>query len=261
MSLNINAIAGNYVIPKGYILARFAGNDYFEELGDTDSFTITVDVTRDERKDNRFAVARTSDSQVTDITVSTSFTLMQHTNRNRALGVMGSVGTLTQTAGTGVSVEFTDLVANQIYWLQRFDLTNVVVTDGAATDPVTYVSGVDYLVDVKSGFFQPLKDLEAVEITFGATAIADTAKRLKTGIGGNPDLQAEIIHVGNSLKGEKVFTRLWAVRLSPSGGRGYIGTERQGLEISGQAQIDTARALAEGDVDEFAFGYETTLAA
>lgn len=261
MSLNINAIAGGYVIPKGYVFARFGNNEYFEELGDTDAFTITVDVTRDERKDNRFAVARTSDSQVTDITVTTSFTLMQHTNRNRALGVMGSVGTLTQISSMAAVIEFTDVVPEQTYWLQRFDVSNVVVTDGASSDPVTYVSGVDYLIDLRTGFFQPLKPLATVEITFDAGAIAAGAKRLKTGIGGNPDIQCELIHVGNSLKGDKVFTRLWNVRLSPSGGRGYIGTERQGLEISGQAQIDTQKALAEGDVDEFAFGYETTLAA
>jgi hypothetical protein len=259
--MNINAIQGQYVIPKGFIFAKFAGNDYFEELGDSDAFTLNVEVTRDERKDNRFGVARTSDSQVTEINATVSFTLMQHTNRNRALAVMGSNGVLTQAAGTAVVLELTDAVANQVYSLGRFDVSNVVVTDGAASSPETFVLGTDYLIDARSGMFQPLKDFEALEITFDAAAIAETSKRLKTGVGGNPDLQAEIIHVSNSLKGEKVYLRLWAARLTPTGGRGYIGTERAGIEIEGTLQIDTVQALAMGDVDEYAFGYETTLAA
>ena len=58
--MNINPIQGNYVIPKGFLFAKFKGADYFEELGDTDAFEISVEVERDERKDNRFGVARTA---------------------------------------------------------------------------------------------------------------------------------------------------------------------------------------------------------
>lgn len=257
--MNINPIAGNYVIPKGFVLAKFTGNDYFEELGDTDAFEITVEVERDERKDNRFGVARTSDSQVTDISVGVSMTLMQHTNRNRALGVMGSLGTMNQTAATGITKVIAAAKANQLYDLGAFDVTNVVVSsDEEGADVLTL--GLDYTLDVKSGVIQPKAD-GPLYITLDRAAILPAQNRLKTGIGGNPDLEAELLVVGNNLKGAKTHVRLWKVRLTPSSGRGYIGTERSGLEIEGEALADAVKALAEGNSEEFAFGVEQTLAA
>jgi hypothetical protein len=259
--MNINAIQGNYVISKGFVLARFDGNDYFEELGDLDGFTLNIEVTRDERKDNRYGVARTSDSQVTEINATFSATLMQHTNRNRALAVMGSMNLLTQASEANAVVELIDAKANQLYWLGRLDVSAVVVTDGDELAPVTYVLGTDYAVDARTGMFQPLKDFETVKIAFTAAAIQETSKRLKTGIAGNPDISAEIMFFGNATKGGKPFLHLWNARITPTGGRGYIGTERTGIEIEGTLQIDPVKALDAGDVNEYAFGYETTLAA
>lgn len=257
--MNINPISGNYVIPKGFAFAKFTGNDYFEELGDLDSFELSVEVERDERDDMRFGVARTADSQVTSIGVTVSFTLMQHTNRNRALGVMGSVGTMTQTAATAIEAEILGAKANQIYPIGAFDISNVVVTsdDLGAT---TLVLGVDYTFDAKSGVIQPLKDTD-LYITYDRAAILPVSNRLKTGIGGNPDIEAELLLIGNNLKGSKVHVRLWKVRLTPSSGRGYISSERSGIEVEGEALADAIKALAEGNAEEYAFGVEQTLAA
>lgn len=255
--MNINPISGNYVIPKGFAFARFAGNDYFEELGDMDAFETSVEVERDERKDNRFGVARTSDSQVTDIGVTVSMTLMQHTNRNRALAVMGSNGVMTQTAETALTKTFENTVANQFYGLDRFDVTITSVTDELDNN---LVLGVDYTVDAKSGVIQPLKVFEEFVVTYGCAAILPASNRLKTGVGGNPDIEAELLLVGNNLKGQKVHVRLWKVRLTPSSGRGYIGNERAGIEIEGECLADAVKALAEGNSEEYAFGVEQTLA-
>jgi hypothetical protein len=259
--MNINAIAGNYVISKGFALARFGNDTHFQELGDMDNFVLNIDVTRDERKDNRYGVARTSDSQVTEINVTFSATLMQHTNLNRSLGVMGSNLTLTQAAGGSTTVTIETAKANQLYWLQKLDLTVVTVTDGDEEDPETLVLGTDYQIDTRSGFIQPLADFPKIAVTFTAAEITAASKRLITGIGGNPDIEAEIIYIGNATKGQKPFLRLWKARITPTGGRGYIGTDRTGIEIEGTLQIDTAKALAMGNADEYAFGYETTLAA
>lgn len=255
--MNINPISGNYVIPKGFAFARFAGNDYFEELGDMDAFETTVEVERDERKDNRFGVARTSDSQVTDIGVSVSMTLMQHTNRNRALAVMGSNGVMAQTAAPALTKTITNTVANQFYGLDRFDVTITSVKNGT----VALVLGTDYTVDAKSGVIQPLKVFEEFIVAYSCAAILPASNRLKTGVGGNPDIEAELLLVGNNLKGQKVHVRLWKVRLTPSSGRGYIGNERAGIEIEGECLADAVKALAEGNSEEFAFGVEQTLAA
>jgi len=259
--MNIRGIQGDYTIPKAYVLARFEGNDYFEELGDTDAVEITVEVERDPRKDNRFGVSRTADEQVTDITVSISMTLMQQTARNRALGVMGSLGYMTQTAAEGVTKVIEDAVPFQAYDLGAFNVTDVEVTDGGDVDPVTYVKGTDYEIDEPTGVFQPLIAAD-FHITFDQPAITSAAKRLKTGVGGNPDLTCELLIIGNASRGQKPHVRLWKVRLTPSGSRQYVSeSERGSIELEGTALADSTRALAEGDIEEFAFGVEQTIAA
>ena len=121
--------------------------------------------------------------------------------------------------------------------------------------------GVDYTVDAKSGLIQPLKVFAEFVVTYSCADILPASDRLKTGIGGNPDIECELLLVGNNIRGKKVHVRLWKVRLTPSSGRGYIGNERAGIEIEGECLADAVKALAEGNSEEFAFGVEQTLAA
>jgi hypothetical protein len=259
MALNINGIAGGYTFPKGFGFLEFGGG-VLEEVGNIENLEINVDVDRDELDDNRYGTSVTADSQVTSIKVKVSMTLRQMSDRNRALGVMGSLGYLDQEAAEDVVKTFADAKAGQVFALGGFDLTDISVTDGAAVDPETLVAGTDYLVDAKAGLFQALVDGK-FEVTFSKPAIAAaTAKRLKTGIGGNPDIRAGFYFVGTNKNGPKPFVRLWDLRLAPSGARGYSSADRGTIQLEGEAIVNNALALAEGNADEFAFGYETTLA-
>jgi hypothetical protein len=260
MALNINPIQGGYVFPKGFIYARFEGQTDIEELGNAETFEINVEVERDELEDNRFGTSVTADSQVTSIKTTVSMTLRQMTDRNRALGVMGSVGYLNQEAEEDKVLTFEGAKAGQVFALGGFDLTDISVTDGEAVDPATLVAGTDYLVDAKAGLFQTLKDGD-YKVTFSKPAIAAAStKRLKTGIGGNPDIRCELIYVGTNKNGPKPFVKLWDVRLSPAGARGYVSASDRGtIQLSGEAIADGVKALAEGNAEEFIFGYETTL--
>ena len=258
----LNPISNGYTIPKGFIFAKFAGNDYFEELGDTDNVEINVEVERDERYDNRFGTRRVSDSQVTSIKVTFATTLVQMTNRNRALAVMGSKGALTQTAATAVVKTYTVTteMLGKAFDLGGIDLTMTSVTDGATT-PVPKVLGTDYAIDTAAGMWQPLTE-GVFKFTFDKPAITSATDRLKTGIGGNPDIEAELIIRGTNDSGPKALVRVWKARLTPSKARGYISeSERGSIELNGDILADAVRGAAEGDATEYAFGYETTLAA
>jgi len=255
----LNPISGNYAIPKAFVFARFEGQSHFEELGDTDGVEVNVEVERDDRYDNRFGTRRVADSQITSINATLSMTLAQMTGRNRALGVMGSKGSQLQTAATAQTVTFTVAAGQemQAFDIGKLDLANVSVSDGGGTA----VLGTDYFLDAAAGLIQ-FKDVGTYTVTFDCAAITAASNRLKTGIGGNPNLVAEIIIRGTNDNGEKSLVRLWKVRLAPSGARGYVSeSERGTIQVEGTLQADAARAAAEGDVNEFAFGYETTLAA
>lgn len=256
--MNIQGIQGDYVFGRGLVFAKFPGNDYFEELGDTDAVEVKVEAERDDRMDNRFGVSRLADSTVTKVTVTVSMTLMQFTLRNRALAVMGDLGYMSQSAAVGTVKTFATVKAFQAYELGAFNVTNVVVTDGAAA---TYVLGTDYAVDSETGIVQPLKDLAVIEVTFDQPEITNAAKRLKVGIGGNPDIRCELLVVGTNSAGQRAHLRLWDVRVTPSNGRGYISTDRSSVELEGAVMANQAKGLAAGDGNAYAFGIEQTLAA
>lgn len=257
--MNYSPIQDGYTFPKGLIFANYG--DGWEEHGNAENFELSVDVERDDLPDNRFGVSRTADSQVTAINVTLAMTLRQMTNRNRALAVGGSKLTMVQEASVANVKLIEDAVAMKPYFLGGFDLSNVSVTDGDDIDPVAKVAGTDYLIDLKTGLFQPLV-AGTYEVTYDKGAITEANGRLKTGIGGNPDQEAEVIFIGANRKGPKPFVHLWRVRMAPSGARGYISDSDRGtVEIEGTCLIDPAKAIAEGDEDEFAFGYETELAA
>jgi len=255
----LNPVSGNYSIPKAFAWFRPEGQDHYEELGDTDGIEVNVEVERDERYDNRFGTRRVADSQITAINATLSLTLAQMTNRNRALGVMGSVGRQLQTAATAQTKTITVVDGQQMHAFDigKLDLANVSVSDGGGTA----VLGTDYFLDAAAGLIQ-FADTGTYTVTYDCAAIAAASNRLKTGIGGNPNIVGEILIRGTNDNGAKVLVRLWKVRLAPSGARGYVSeSERGTIQVEGVLQADAAKAAAEGDVNEYAFGYETTLAA
>jgi len=59
----------------------------------------------------------------------------------------------------------------RLYPLGSLRVTDVVVTDGAEEDPVTYVHGVDYFLDADTGRVQALKDLATMAVAYKAPAL------------------------------------------------------------------------------------------
>lgn len=256
MAMTINTVQDGYVFGTGVLFIKFKGKTYHEEMGDADGVSVNVEVERDTRKDKRFGTARTADSQVTDTTVTLSFTLVQHTNRNRALGVMGNVSTMVQEAGTALTKSLGPVKANMHYEVGKFDISDVLVEGPLSAE---LVLGTDYTYDAKTGIIQPLADFTAFDVTFDCAAILATEERLLTGIAADTEIEGEALFIGTNNSGAKVHLRLWKVRFTPSSERSYISDDRITFEIEGECLADAVKGLAAGDAEKYAYGIEQTL--
>lgn len=248
-----------YAIPKAQIMFQPAGTDRLELLGDTDEVTLETTVEETERYTNESGVRILAKTIVTQVDALLNMTLVQLSDRNRALSLLGEPVNTTQAAAVATVKTFADVEhTDKIYALDALDVTNVVVTDGAGA--VTYVLETDYKLDAKAGFVQlinkPVGADDDLEVTFDSTAILATAGLAKIGIANKTENRGKLIIRGTNEVGPKVMLVLHDVQLRPSGGRAYISeTDLDTVEVEGRVFRDDSQPAG------YELGYEQEIPA
>jgi hypothetical protein len=248
-----------YAIPKAQIMFQPAGTDRLELLGDTDEVTLETTVEETERYTNEAGVRILAKTIVTQVDALLNMTLVQLSDRNRALSLLGEPVNTTQAAAVATVKTFADVEhTDKIYALDALDVDNVVVTDGAGS--VTYTIEVDYKLDAKAGFVQlinkPVGADDDLEVTFDSAAILATDGLAKIGIANKTENRGKLIIRGTNEVGPKVMLVLHDVQLRPSGGRAYISeTDLDTVEVEGRVFRD------ENQPAGYELGYEQEIPA
>ncbi|MDH1271299.1 hypothetical protein N5C81_27255, partial [Rhizobium pusense] len=165
----------NLTVPRGTALfAKYKPGTQipgpFRELGNTPEFTLTPEVETMPHYSSRVGF-RTLDEEVPiESTLNGSVTTDDMKAENAAYFFMSEVTTVTVTASSNVEETFEEVKAGDLYQLGFSDtnpsgarkVTTVVITDGAATTPVTFTLDEDYILDA---------DLGTVYIPAGSAAI------------------------------------------------------------------------------------------
>ena len=233
-----------YSIPKAQILFQPLGSDRLELLGDADAVTLTPTVTETERYTNEGGIRLLAKTIVTQVDAQLGLTLVQLSNQNRALSLLGALEYATQSIVADGELTIEDVEHDdKIYQIGAMNLTDVVVTDGAAVDPVTYVLGVDYRLDAKAGFIQfinkPAGSGDDVVVEYKAPAITNEDQLAKIGIANRTENRGKLIIRGTNEVGPKVMLTLHDVQLRPTGERSYISeTELDTIEVTGRVFRD-----------------------
>lgn len=98
-----------------------------------------------------------------------------------AIAMMGTVAAISQSSGTLTAVDVLDVVLDTWIPLTKHHLTgNPTVTNAGAS--VTYVQGVDYLIDKVMGWFRPLSTgsiVAASDLKFTSTYAAATGQEIR----------------------------------------------------------------------------------
>lgn len=260
MSIQFTPLSNDlYSIPKAQILFRPNGEEAFELLGDADEVTVEPTVEETERFSNEGGVRLLAKTVVTQVDAVLAMTLVQLSNRNRALSLLGLLAFETQSVETAFEIDLTDVDhSNKIYPLEHIDVTNVVVKDGA--EAVTYVLGTNYKLDAKAGFIQLLLMPGGADgdlhIEYDAPAIVEADGIAKIGLASKTENRGTVIIRGTNEVGPQLYLQLHDVQLRPSAARAYISeTDFDTIQVEGRIFRDENQAAG------YELGFERSIPA
>jgi len=248
-----------YSIPKAQILFRPEGAEAFELLGDADEVTIEPTVEETERFSNEGGVRLLAKTVVTQVDALLSMTLVQLSDRNRALSLLGLLEYHTQSSTTNHTIDLTAVdYDNKIYMLEHINITGLVVKDGA--EAVTLTLGTDYKADTKAGFIQlinkPGGSDADLHIEYDAPAIVTGDGIAKIGLASKTENRGTIIIRGTNEVGPQLMLQLHDVQIRPSAARNYISeTDFDTIEVEGRVFRDENQAAG------YELGFERTIPA
>lgn len=195
----------------------------FRYLGNTPEFNLTAEQETLDHMDADHGIKFRDDSITTSSNLEGSIVTDNINQENVALYFTGTTGIVTQASATG---EITNIAAIQFgtYILGQTaakptgvrHIASVVVTDGLVT-PVTYVAGVDYVVDAISGtvtFIEggTIEEGDPAKITYNVGASTRTQV-----ISGNDTIEGALRFKSFNPKGPKTDYLMPYVRLTPDG--------------------------------------------
>lgn len=232
-----------YSIPKAQLLFRPQGQETFELLGDSDEVTIETAVEETERFTNEAGIRLLAITIVTQVDATVNMTLVQLSDRNRALSLLGELDAAIQTLDATVVKNISDVLTNDaIYQLDGdFDVTITSITDGAGTE--TYIEGTHYRVDRAGGFVQFIDkpagaDDDAI-ITYSRPEVVAADERAKIGIASRTENRGTLIIRGTNEVGPRLMVTLHDVQLRADGSRNYISeTDVDSIAIVGRVFRD-----------------------
>lgn len=246
-----------YSIPKAQIFFRDEGAAAYVLLGDADNVTVEAKPDLLDRYTNETGIRTLTRSFVTLVTVEANMTLLQLTDTNRAMALLGNLTYDAQLAVVGHVQTITAAQFDEkIYPLdhKQVDAATVVVTDDAIA-PVTYVLNVDYKIDAAAGYIQILQKHAGatanVVITYNANAVTANDKVARIGVGGRSDFRGSLIIRGTNALGPRLELNLPLCQLHPTKPRNFISEkDLTNIDINVRVFRDDTQAAG------FEFGYE-----
>lgn len=234
-----------YSIGKATIWFKPTGETDFTLLGDSDDVSIAMEVTEQDRFNNECGLRRKARTVVTELEATLSMTLVQLSDLNRALSLLGDAVTYTQAA---------DAVHNQVEVGEGtlgikeldspfIDAGTFVMTDGIA---VPYVLDTHFKLDAQGGYVQII-DIPGgadsdLDMTYDILEVVAADGKNKIGIGSNSDQRGTLVIRGCAAVGPNVRVTLHDVQLRPSGDRSYVSeTDFDTIEIEGSIFLDTGQ--------------------
>jgi len=213
------------------------GERYF---GNTPEFSSSVESENLDHYNSDRGVREKDASVVLQTDRTATFSTDHISPENIALFYFGSVEVLTQTAGTDEEETFEEVQQGLFYQLGVSEanptgvrgVTNVVVTDGAPSDPVTYVLGVDYLVNPELGRVEVLlgggiTGGSDIEVTYDTVA-----NSREVVVSGSLAVEGSMRFIAVNPVGENI-DYLWPwVKITPNGDFALKGDEWQVIPFS-----------------------------
>ncbi|MCL6286191.1 hypothetical protein M3P21_22110 [Ruegeria sp. 2012CJ41-6] len=245
-------------VGRANVMMAAVGGTAFDDFGDCESFTMSINVEEIQRYGKNSGVKRLRRSDVIQVDAEITIEALDMTPALRALSVGAELSTMyVQTAETTAKHDISGVQAGKIFELPKRKLSKVTVTDGAGG--VTYASGVDYVLLEESGYLQIIQipsgaDAD-IEVTYDAAEIVVSEGKFKAGIGSNMNVRRTIHVISINTSGPRDQLVLHDVQVRPSGEKAMIGGDEFGsISLIGKVFVDPSQP------PEFGLGYLTEIA-
>lgn len=224
----------NFVLGKGipYFSRKLADGTYEGErdLGNTTDMTLSSDVKFIEHYSSRSGMKQKDKKMPEQVDAKIAFTLDEINMDNLALWALGEQATVTQEAGTGLSVTVTSK-KGRYFDLGKRDVSTVTIA--------AYDIDDDFVVDAAIGrVYIPLTSAIAdeTEITVGFSCAATTYQRV-SGLS-ETEVEGFFRFVSDNPVGPNYELKVWRVLLSPTGDLSLIGDNWMELKFEGELLSD-----------------------
>jgi hypothetical protein len=249
MSLNFQTLGKKYYsIGKANIWFKPETEERYYLLGDSDSVDLSIEVEETDRFSNECGLRKKVQTIVTEINATITMTLVQLTDVNRALSLLGEANQYTQPGAVGVNEVFVGGgEAGAIVNLSGSFVDTggtLTVTDG--TGLVSYTLGTDFLLDDLSGAIQVInKPVGAdgdLDVTYDTLAITAAEEKVRIGLASKSDNTGSLIIRQCQDFGPNVRLFLPIVQLRPAGDRSYVSeTDFDTIELEGSILEDSTQ--------------------
>lgn len=165
-----------------------------------------------------------------------SITLDEWDRRNVALGLMGALSTLTQTASDGT---ITLGPVKQGYWYQ-VQVDGVDIRQLTAAAKAGSVLGVDFMVDAEAGRIYIVEGGNIADNTspeFDCEWTGDDANAIN--IASEAKIEGFLRFVGDPSEGPKYEAKLWNVSIQPDGDVGFISEDHASFKMKCTVKDDS----------------------
>jgi len=244
------ATASNYYIGQGEVMVRLLNDDdtpaeAYWELGDCDSFTTDISVSKQNHYESQSGVRRKAATWNTQTDSTFSLNTMDFKLRNLALAFSGTLNAA--VAGASVTSEIVTIPAggDGVVYTQYPNISTVSVVDG---DGVTaLVEGTDYTIESTGGivgFAGGIRILSAapnftgpnIEVTYTHKGIAGYVDAL-TSTFKNYAIRLNAVDMANP--NTPLVIEVKKAQFNPMESAGWISTDIGGLAMTGDVLVPT----------------------
>lgn len=237
--------ASGLTVPRANVLMADVGSSEFIDIGDCESFSLSLEVEEIERYGKNFSTKTLRKSDVIQVNASISFEVVDFTKFMRALTVGADEnGRYTQDAATDETVTFSNVSAGKVYKLPHMSISSISIDDGLGVD---YLEGTNVVVLGESGYIQVLTTPETagsdLVVTYSAPAVAASDDRILAGVGSNFDIRKSVHVISINKIGARDLLVLHDVQLRPESERQFVGEDDYAsLTLTGKVFADVSKA-------------------
>jgi hypothetical protein len=238
--------AENLYLGAGHILFdRFnaAGESTgYRHLGNCETLTLTTTIDTIQKKSSMDGARSLLKEAVIGSLGEFTVVLSEFDVENLALAFMGETAAYTQTAAPGLTAQSINggvaLTFDRWYDLGKKDLSNVVISQGAALDV-----DVDYEINLELGLVKILSTGEGAEAvtTWAGDAAAITGTIIKGLSTGKIEGKLKYHSALDQAAGPRFELDIHKLKLLPDGDLPFIGEEFGTFTLKGKAQKDTTQ--------------------